>query len=60
MVVGTHMLVLSPVRGGDAAARHRLVVDDEARVVLVASDVVLEHQRVKASKEGPKKKGGKS
>jgi hypothetical protein len=54
------MLVLSLVRGRDAAARQRLVINDMARMVLVASNVVLEHHRVKAGKEGPKKKGGKS
>jgi hypothetical protein len=59
-VAGAHLLVLSPVRAGDAAARRCSVVNGEAPVVIIDGGVVLEHQRGKAGKEGPKKKGKKS
>jgi hypothetical protein len=41
--VGAHWFVLTPVRGGDAAARWHSVIDGEAPVVLVGGGVVLEH-----------------
>jgi hypothetical protein len=49
-VVGAHWFVLSLVRGGDAAARRRSVIDGNASVVLVGDGVVLEHWRGKESK----------
>jgi hypothetical protein len=62
--VGAHRFVLSPVRGGDAAAQRRSVLNAEAPVALISGGVILEHWRGKASKAGvlhrQKTEGGQS
>jgi hypothetical protein len=50
--VGAHRFVLSPVRGGDATAQRRSILNAEAPVALIGGGVILEHWRGKASKAG--------